>query len=199
MRRCVEFFLQNSKTGVPGLRNNYFYLDEMQWKANGTSEEPLYSSRALGETWSDLARILRCCRENNIPEPQGALEALREGLQFFLDHRLPGGAVPLMWKKDGTPGSDKITCAGSSVLVAFFEFYRLTGEEEWRDRAVEMLELFTTSAAMTLPLPFLMPHLMPHVKTKRRAFPFSTLPLWLTRSPAKKSSRNMPRSPQTGC
>ena len=172
MRRCVEFFLQNSKTNVPGLRNNYFYLDEMQWKANGTFEEPLYSSRALGETWSDLARILRCCRENNIPEPQGALEALREGLQFFLDHRLPGGAVPLMWKKDGTPGSDKITCAGSSVLVAFFEFYRLTGEEEWRDRAVEMLELFYNIGGNDFATPFSHATLDASCEDKEACVPF---------------------------
>ncbi len=142
MRRCVEFFLRNSKTDIPGLRNNYFGLADLKWYANGTPEEPLYSSRALGETWSDLARIIRCCRDNGIPEPDGALEALREGLQFFLDHRLPGGGIPLMWKKNGTPGSDKVTCAGSSVLVALFEFYRLTGEEEWRNAAEEMLELF---------------------------------------------------------
>ncbi len=154
MRRCVTFFLENSKTSLPGLRYNYFQLDGLRWNANGTAEQPLFSSRALGETWSDLARIIRCCRENNIPEPEGALEALREGLQFFLDHRLPGGAVPLMWKEDGTPGSEKITCAGSSVLPAFFEFYRLTGENSWCEQAEKMLDIFYQVGGNDFATPF---------------------------------------------
>ncbi len=154
MQRCVAFFLQNSKTSVPGLRNNYFDLDTLKWHPDGGMQNPRYSSRALGETWSDLARIISCCRENNIPEPEGALEALREGLQFFLDHRLPGGAVPLMWNPDGTPGSDKVTCAGSSVLPAFFEFFRLTGESVWRENAEKMLDIFYQVGGNDFATPF---------------------------------------------
>ena len=126
MRRCVDFFLKNSGTALPGLRNNCFELDGQFWHADGPSGSPLFSSRALGETWSDLARIILCCREHGVAEPEGAFAALREGLQFFWDHRLPGGAVPLMWKSDGSPGSDMVTCAGSSVLPAFFLYWRLT-------------------------------------------------------------------------
>ena len=172
MRRCVEFFLRNSKTAVKGLHNNYFHLDGMLWKANGTDEEPLYSSRALGETWSDLARIIRCCRDNGIAEPEGALDALRDGLQFFLDHRLPGGAVPLMWKKDGTPGNEKVTCAGSSVLVAFFEFYRLTGEMEWLWQAENMLELFYSIGGNEFATPFSHATLDASCEDKEACVPF---------------------------
>ena len=63
MRRCVEFFLQNSKSAVPGLRNNYFDLDTLKWHPEGGVNRPRFSSRALGETWSDLARIISCCRK----------------------------------------------------------------------------------------------------------------------------------------
>lgn len=174
MRRCVDFFLRNSKTDVPGLRNNYFELDGFKWHPNGTAEEPLFSSRALGETWSDLARIIRCCRENDIPEPEGALEALREGLQFFLDHRLPCGAVPLMWKKDGFPGSDKVTCAGSSVLPAFFEFGRLTGEESWCKHAEEMLDIFYEVGAGDFSTPFSHATLDAACEDKEAGIPFFT-------------------------
>ena len=174
MRRCVDFFLRNSKTAIPGLRKNYFYLDTMEWKVNGTDELPLYSSRALGETWSDLARIIRLCRDKGIAEPEGALEALREGLRFFLDHRLPGGAVPLMWKEDGTPGSDKVTCAGSSVLVAFFEFYRLTGEEEWLNHAKEMLDLFYAVGGNDFTTPFSHATLDASCEDKEACVPFFT-------------------------
>ena len=174
MRRCVEFFLQNSKTSVPGLRNNYFDVDTLKWHSDGGAEKPRYSSRALGETWSDLARIISCCREHNIPEPEGALEALREGLQFVLDHRLPGGAVPLMWQVDGTPGSDEITCAGSSVLPAFFEFYRLTGEKVWCEHAEKMLDIFYQVGGNDFATPFSHATLDAACEDKEACVPFFT-------------------------
>ena len=174
MRRCVDFFLKNSGTALPGLRNNRFELDGLFWHANGTADCPLFSSRALGETWSDLARIILCCREHGIAEPEGALEALREGLQFFLDHRLPGGAVPLMWKNDGSPGRDAVTCAGSSVLPAFFLFWRLTGEALWRRRAEEMLEIFYRTGAGDFSTPFSHATLDASCEDKEACVPFFT-------------------------
>lgn len=170
MRRCVEFFLRGSGTGIPGLRNNYFYLDKLSW--TGFGPQSLYSSRALGETWSDLARIIRCCRENNIPEPEGALEALQEGLQFFLDHRLPNGVVPHSWQSDGTPASDEFTCAGTGVLPAFFEFYRLTGDERWCGYAEEMIDSFYLQGGNDFSTPFSHATLDAACEDKEAAIPF---------------------------
>jgi len=174
MRRCVDFFLKNSGTALPGLRNNYFELDGLFWHAYGTPERPLFSSRAQGETWSDLARIILCCREHGIAEPEGALEALREGLRFFMDHRLTDGAVPLMWKSDGAPGSDAVTCAGSSVLPAFFLFWRLTGEAFWRRCAEEMLEIFYRTGAGDFSTPFSHATLDASCEDKEACVPFFT-------------------------
>ena len=174
MRRCVGFFLDNSGTALPGLRYNYFDVDTLRWHANGSAEDPRFSSRALGETWSDLARILLCCREHDLPEPEGARDALREGLRFFLDHRLPGGVVPLMWRSDGSPGSDEVTCAGSSVLPAFFLFWQLTGEECWRQDAEAMLDSFYERGAGNFSTPFSHATLDAACEDKEAGIPFFT-------------------------
>ena len=131
-----------------------------------------FAARSLGETWTDLARIIQCCRENGLPEPEGAVDTLREGLQFILDHRLPCGAVPFMWYADGTPVSGEVSCAGSSVLPAFFEYYRLTGDEKWCGYAGEMLDIFYKIGADEFATPFSHATLDAECEDKEACIPF---------------------------
>lgn len=172
MYKCVDFFLKNSKTDIPGLRYNYFHLEDSSWTGEGSGDKQCFSARSLGETWTDLARIIRCCRENGLAEPEGALEALREGLQFIIDHRLECGAVPFMWFADGTPISEEVSCAGSSVLPAFLEYYRLTGEERWCRYAEDMLDIFYKTGAGDFKTPFSHATLDAACEDKEAAVPF---------------------------
>ena len=175
IKRCLhaaEFFIKNSRTTVPGLRFTTFFLRNEEWRPGEILNDQTFSARALGETWSNFARILLFCREHGITVPDDFLPALREGLEFMLSHRLAEGVTPIKWTTEGCPASGVISAAGSSFLVALFVMARLTSEKYWLEQAEELLRRYWSIGGNHFDTPFSRATLDSGCEDKEAAIPF---------------------------
>lgn len=170
--KAADFFVTASQTTVPGLRYTYYFPEEKKWTLERDCPCPVISARALGETWSDLARLILFCNENNIPVPESFLPALREGLQFMLSHLLPQGITPMFWDEKGNAFSPEISAAGTSFLIALFLMTRLTHEKLWMEDAEKLLLHYWNLGGNDFSTPFAKATLDSGCEDKEAAIPF---------------------------
>ena len=167
--RCLDFFLNSDNEPLPGLRYNYYYLEEDKWCV---SEGTGFSSRALGETYADLARILLYCRKSGLDYPSGYQDALRRGVDFMLAHCLPAGVPPKYWDLSGQAAHHQATSAGTSYLQAIWGLFQLTGEHKYRLAAEDFLERFWNLGGSSFDRPFACSTLDSGCEDKEAGIPF---------------------------
>ncbi len=169
-RRRLDFFLAYSGTGLPGLRHTYYRLQEERWEA----EPEGFSVRALGETYSDLGRILVFAREHRLPMPDHYLECLCEGMDFMLSHLLPCGIPPVMWRPDGSAAAEEISAAGTAYLTGLWHCWSLTDDPKYRSAAEWLLRNYWMIGGDRFDRPFSHATLDSGCEDKEAGIPFFT-------------------------
>lgn len=152
--QAVGFYLNGSATGVPGLRSCSYELESRAWGYFTMKGESVVSSRAYGETISDLADIIGLFREQGCEVPGEWLQALREAAEFFMEGTLPSGIYPMGWLKDGSPNDEMATGAGIPCVIAAAKAYKVTGERKFQKHAEAVLERYYELHARTFERPF---------------------------------------------
>ncbi|HZG85862.1 hypothetical protein [Paenibacillus sp.] len=153
-RRAVDFYVRESKSMTPGLRRSTYRLNDGQWENFRSKGQPAVSSRAYGETVSDLADIAMLFKEREGAAPGAWVDAVRDAADFFDGAVLPSGIYPAAWLEDGTPADDMITAAGIPCAIAMLKAFRLTGESRYLARAEQTLLRYYELHAATFERPF---------------------------------------------
>ncbi|XEC96120.1 hypothetical protein AB6A23_06050 [Paenibacillus tarimensis] len=153
-REAVDFYLRESGTGIPGMRHSTYRLTDGQWDDFKRNKQPAVSSRALGETITDLADIWLLFRDNGREVPAHWAEELRESAEFFMRSVLPSGIYPAAWRLDGKPTDDMNTAAGLPCLIACAKAYRVTGKSRYLEHAETAMERYYELHAATFDRPF---------------------------------------------
>ncbi|MGW3345650.1 hypothetical protein ACWDA3_20260 [Nonomuraea rubra] len=153
-RRAADFYVEGSATPVRGLRAARYLVDEGRWEMFRRDGADFVSSRALGETITDLAALTLLFRDAGLEVPPEWEEAVTDAAAVFWHTRLPEGIVPLGWTPMGTPVSPMVSAAGISCVQAMLGAYRLSGERMWLLRAEEVLGHYHRLHAATFERPF---------------------------------------------
>ncbi len=153
-RQAADFYVRESRTGVPGLRHGVYRLGEGRWDGFSWNKQPSVSSRALGETIADLAEIVLLFRRHSRDLPAAWIEAVRESADFFLGAALPSGVYPAAWLPEGRPAEEMITAAGLPCLIAVAKAYRVTGESRYLQHAEAVMRRYYELHAETFDRPF---------------------------------------------
>ncbi|UJF35600.1 hypothetical protein [Paenibacillus hexagrammi] len=153
-KRAVDFYLRESRTDVPGIRHSTFQLEEGTWDDFRMNKQPVVSSRAYGETMSDLADIVLLHRKHEREVPIAWIEALRESAEFYMEGTLPSGIYPSAWLMDGQPADEMITAAGLPCVIALIKTFAVTLERRYRDHAETMMQRYYELHAETFDRPF---------------------------------------------
>ncbi|MFC5653616.1 hypothetical protein ACFPYJ_31750 [Paenibacillus solisilvae] len=152
--QAASFYLHGSATGVPGLRSCSYELESRTWGYFTMKGKPVVSSRAYGETISDLADIVELFREQGREVPVQWLNALREAADFFMGATLPSGIYPMGWLKDGAPNDEMVTGAGIPCVIAAAKAYKVTGDRKYLKHAEAVMERYYDLHARTFERPF---------------------------------------------
>jgi len=153
-RRAAEFYVRESKLPTPGLRRSTYRLSDGQWENFRSKGFSVVSSRAYGETISDLADIAMLFRDREGSAPGAWVEAVREAADFFAGAALPSGIYPAAWLEDGAPADDMITAAGIPCAIAVLKAYRLTGDPRYLSCAEQALHRYYELHAAAFDRPF---------------------------------------------
>ena len=123
----IDLFIRNGKTAVKGLFYTVYDPETRRWKSSELPDETGFPARALGETFTDIARCMLFCREHGIACPEHFEEAVRDGLNFMFCHLLPEGVTPVMYLPDGSVGDSLATSAGTGVKIIWPHSVRQAG------------------------------------------------------------------------
>jgi hypothetical protein len=172
--RCVEFFLEGSGTRTKGLHYNRYVLDKKKWLGDEDFPEDRLSSRALGETFWNLSRLILLFTQKTQEVPAPWVTALRDAAEFFLDsrHLLAEGIPPSMWYGDGRPTSGAVSSAGTSCLCAVLGAYKVTGEPTYLQAAEGMIRAYWKIGGDRFDTPFSKATLDSGCEDKEAAIPF---------------------------
>lgn len=153
-RKAVNFYLTGSGTAVPGLRSSAYHLSDGRWENFRRQQESVISSRAFGETVSDLADIILLFRSKGeeIPEPWTA--EFKQSANFLLSARTPSGIFPATWRLDGSAAETEITAAGIPCVIALMKAYQVTGERAYLDISIATMKRYYELHAKTFEMPF---------------------------------------------
>ncbi|MET8865177.1 hypothetical protein ABZW11_19755 [Nonomuraea sp. NPDC004580] len=154
-RRAAGFYVDGSRTPVRGLHAARYLVDDGRWEMfarDGWGE--FVSSRAHGETITDLAALALLFEEAGLEVPRSWVETVTDAAAVFWHTRLPEGVVPVGWSPLGTPVSDLVSAAGVTCVPAMLGAYRLSGERMWLLRAEEVLACYHRVHAATYERPF---------------------------------------------
>ena len=171
---AIAFFIRCGKTAVKGLFHTVYDTETQQWKSSELPGETGFPARALGESFTDIARCVLFCREHGIACPDSFEEAVRDGLNFMFGHLLPEGVTPVMYLPDASPGDARATSAGTGVISGFFIMYRLTGEQHFLDRGILLLENYWKLGGDHYDTPFSHATLDAGCEDKEAGIPFFT-------------------------
>ncbi|GAB2910036.1 hypothetical protein ACFMQL_25425 [Nonomuraea fastidiosa] len=154
-RRAADFYVHGGRTPVRGLHAARYLVDEDRWESfrkDGWGD--FVSSRAHGETITDLAALALLFRQAGLEVPHAWEEAVTDAASVFWHTRLPEGVVPVGWSPWGTPVSGMVSAAGVACVLAMLGAYRLSGERVWLLRAEEVLAAYHREHAATYERPF---------------------------------------------
>ncbi|WP_339319523.1 hypothetical protein [Paenibacillus sp. FSL R10-2734] len=153
-RKAVDFYLAGSNTAVPGLRSSAYHLQDGRWENFNRQQQPVISSRAFGETVSDLADIIQLFKSHGEIVPDAWLVELRLSANFLMCARLPSGIFPATWRLDGNAAETEITAAGIPCLISLLKSYQVTGEQVYLDVATASMKRYYELHAETFERPF---------------------------------------------
>ncbi|WP_325176591.1 hypothetical protein [Paenibacillus alkalitolerans] len=153
-KRAVDFYVRESGGLTPGLRRSSYRLSDGRWDDFRSNQRPVISSRAYGETISDLAEIALLFRDRDGKAPDAWIESVREAADFFTGADLPSGVYPAAWLHDGDPADEIITAAGIPCLIAVLKAYKVTGERRYLEHAEQVMRRYYEQHAETFERPF---------------------------------------------
>jgi hypothetical protein len=165
-RAPVEFYLSGSRTPTPGLRHNAYQVATRRWTSFRTGSRPMISSRAYGETISDLADIITLFRWYEEPVPPSWLDALEEAMTFLRgggtssrpatapSAQLADGTFPVGWRLDGTPAATTVSSAGIPCVLAALKASEVLGHAGLLAEATTWLSRYHDQHARTFDRPF---------------------------------------------
>jgi hypothetical protein len=153
-RAAVEFYLSGSPTPTPGLRHNAYQVPTRRWTSFRTGSKPMVSSRAYGETISDLADIITLFRAQGEPVPPSWPAALEEAMAFLRSAQLPDGTFPVGWRLDGAPAAATVSAAGIPCVLAALKASEILDDPELLSEATTWLSRYHDQHARTFDRPF---------------------------------------------
>lgn len=154
-RAAVEFYLSGSPTPTPGLRHNAYQVSTRRWTSFRTGNRPMISSRAYGETITDLADIITLFRHHNEPVPPSWPTALKEATTFLRGAaQLADGTFPVGWRLDGTPAATTVSAAGIPCVLAALKASEVLDDPELLAEATIWLSRYHDQHARTFDRPF---------------------------------------------
>ncbi|ULL17135.1 hypothetical protein DVH26_23445 [Paenibacillus sp. H1-7] len=152
--RAVDFYVKESRTGIPGVRHSSYRLAEEQWDDFSWNGQPVLSSRAYGETAADLADIIQLFAGQSRDIPPAWMDALIETAEFCTSGGLASGIMPAAWLMDGTPADEMITAAGLPCLIALAKASQVAGDNRYLSAAEMMMQRYYEFHAATFERPF---------------------------------------------
>ncbi|MFD2114979.1 hypothetical protein ACFSTH_14955 [Paenibacillus yanchengensis] len=153
--KAVNFYVNHSTSPVKGLRHSVYLLKSGQWDSFNWMQEKVISSRAFGETISDLADIILLYRNYGREVPASWVSAVEEAAQFLLLATTKDNIFPAAFRHDGSsvdPAS--ITAAGIPCQIALAKAYQVTNQELYLEKAHHILESYYRLHALTFERPF---------------------------------------------
>ncbi|WP_165553104.1 hypothetical protein [Kribbella speibonae] len=154
-RAAVEFYLAGSPTPTPGLRHNAYQVSTRRWTSFRAGNRPMVSSRAYGETISDLADVITLFRDHDEPVPPSWLNALEEAMIFLRGTaQLADGTFPVGWRLDGTPAATTVSAAGIPCVLAALKASSVLASAELLSDATIWLSRYHDQHARTFDRPF---------------------------------------------
>ncbi|WP_427890636.1 hypothetical protein ACQHIV_00785 [Kribbella sp. GL6] len=153
-RAAVEFYLAGSATPTAGPRHNAYQVDTRRWTSFRTGSRPMISSRAYGETLSDLADVITLFRQYDEPVPPSWLHALDEAMIFLRGAQLPDGTFPVGWRLDGRPAATTVSAAGIPCVLAALKASEVLGRPGLLSDATTWLSRYHDQHARTFDRPF---------------------------------------------
>ncbi|WP_327636641.1 hypothetical protein OHB24_42435 [Kribbella sp. NBC_00482] len=154
-RAAVEFYLAGSPTPTPGLRHNAYQVSTRRWTSFRAGNRPMVSSRAYGETISDLADVITLFRDHEEPVPPSWLDALEEAIAFLRGAaQLADGTFPVGWRLDGTPAATTVSAAGIPCVLAALKASSVLASTELLAEATTWLSRYHDQHARTFDRPF---------------------------------------------
>ncbi|TDO56121.1 hypothetical protein EV651_113147 [Kribbella sp. VKM Ac-2571] len=154
-RAAVEFYLAGSPTPTPGLRHNAYQVSTRRWTSFRTGNRPMVSSRAYGETISDLTDIVTLFRDHDEPVPPSWLNALEEAMTFLRGTaQLADGIFPVGWRLDGIPAATTVSSAGIPCVLAALKASSVLDSPELLSEATVWLSRYHDQHARTFDRPF---------------------------------------------
>ncbi|MBB3126172.1 hypothetical protein FHS19_000826 [Paenibacillus rhizosphaerae] len=153
-KKAVSFYLKGSGTAVPGLRSSSYHLSDGRWENFHRQLEAVVSSRAFGETESDLADIILLFRSRGEAVPEDWTDELKRSADFLLSAAMPSGIFPASWSLDGQAAETEITAAGIPCVIALLKAYQVTGEATYLQVSTSSMERYYELHAKTFERPF---------------------------------------------
>ncbi|TDW81863.1 hypothetical protein EV137_7873 [Kribbella pratensis] len=154
-RAAVEFYLAGSPTPTPGLRHNAYQVSTRRWTSFRAGNRPMVSSRAYGETISDLTDIITLFRDHDEPVPPSWLNALEEAMTFLRGTaQLADGTFPVGWRLDGLPAATTVSSAGIPCVLAALKASSVLDSHELLSEATVWLSRYHDQHARTFDRPF---------------------------------------------
>jgi hypothetical protein len=159
-RAAVEFYLSGSPTPTPGLRHNAYQVGTRRWTSFRVANRPMISSRAYGETLTDLADIISLFRTHQEPVPPSWLDALTQAMTFLRTpdgsggNGAPDGTFPIGWRLDGSPAMATVSAAGIPCVLAALKASEVLDDPELLLEATVWLSRYHDQHARTFDRPF---------------------------------------------
>lgn len=173
-RKCVSFFLEGSRTQTRGLHYNRYLLDKGEWVGEEHFKEERFSSRALGETFWNLSKLIMLFASKGAAVPDEWKAALSDAADFFTDarHLLDEGIPPVMWLADGRSASLHVSSAGTACCCAVLGAYEAAGDRKYLRAAQEMVHAYWRIGGDKFHTPFSKATLDSGCEDKEAAVPF---------------------------
>ncbi|WP_159884893.1 hypothetical protein [Paenibacillus puerhi] len=153
-KQAVNFYVEESLGETAGLRRGIYYMEEGRWEYFRSNKQPVVSSRAMGETLTDLADMVLLYRGQGLEVPAGWIEAIQTSADFLLSGLLPSGVYPAAWQPDGSPADEMITAAGLPCVMALAKAFQVTGVRGYLEAAESAMSQYYLQHALTFERPF---------------------------------------------
>jgi hypothetical protein len=156
--RAVDFYLENSKTKIPGLRFVEYNIWTQSWSGDWNSN--IISARQYGETLDSLADLIFLGKKYSLDVSKWQ-KALEEAGNFLIRTPRFNGLFPRYWKSDGDPLgwgkgiTDKdLSTAGVYLISPLAKLYLLTGDIKYLEVAETSLRAYWEYNSKDLSKPY---------------------------------------------
>jgi hypothetical protein len=156
---AVNFFVRGAWAGSKGLCFGDYDAGQHRWLPAGFhGSSPGVSSRQFGEVLDRLGDLVLLGRKLKL-DVKPWEDAFRKGCDFLVASPCCRGLYPRAWNIDGTPlgwqtGKEPVlSAAGASCIWPLLKMAKISGEQKYLDRAVEVMEAYAKQFGPQSPMP----------------------------------------------